>query len=179
MPRDRLPKNADLYAHILPVPVGPILMSQALVVAEGKVYRTVMLLAFWYWISGCRDLPDNPSSIAALARVPVSNIIPIKSKIDAALAEILPPLKAQYERAHKTKATRAAMALWANEHSPTRAKRTAQAIEPQRFQPHKAKPYAGDERTDNAARSAVTQRSASASRHGSGLLSEANITPRK
>lgn len=185
------------------MPVHPLLECPALIGAIGPVYRAVMCLSFTYWLTGCRGVPNDQTNMAALIRVPQAHIGPIKPAIDAAISELFPILKAEYEAAFKSKAARIAIAKIGNRafnakrkaatHS---AKQFSNSTIATRIQPVKTA-FQGDERTDHHARQAAaardtrgrtqaraqvgTQASAQAGAQAGGLLTDArggSPTPR-
>jgi hypothetical protein len=158
-------KPADPYAHILPFPVGPIMLSPAMITAEGGVYRAALALSFAYWLSGCRPLPRDKSALASLIRLPQSRIGPMQSRLQATLAEILPILAAEYDAAFKSRAHRTAIAQL-GQRAMVASRKAAKAhandlqpiSRPARISPVKAPPYRGDGRTDMQARKASIDR---------------------
>lgn len=81
------------------MPVAPILQCRALVTATGAVYRSTVALALAYWLSGCRPLPDDDTTVPALIRASPSNWRAVKSEVIAALAEITPYLDHAHAKA--------------------------------------------------------------------------------
>lgn len=191
-------KPADPYAHILPFPIGPVMLAPSMIIADGAVYRATMILAFTYWVSGCRPLPTDRCALASLIRLPQSRIGPMYDRIQAALAELLPMLAAEYDAAFKSRAHRTAIAQL-GQRAMVASRKAAKAhandlqpiSRPARISPVKAAPYGGDGRTDMQARqasidreaaSAATASHAIASRHAAratGLLSESVRAGRK
>ena len=87
-----------------PCPLAPICDAPALATAPGSVYRAVVVLALAYWRSGCRPLPTDDTTLAALVRLPTSSIRPIKASVLQALSEICPALERDHAcqtRAHR------------------------------------------------------------------------------
>ena len=74
------------------------------------MYRATLALAFAYWAGGCAALPDDDVTAAALARLPVGAWRSVKAETLAALAAIMPLLRADYEKREQTREVRAASA---------------------------------------------------------------------
>jgi hypothetical protein len=142
----------------LPMPLGPLLNCPALIAAPGAVYRAVMCLAITYWLAGCRDLPPDPTQLAALIRLPNGHYNGIKSAVKAATDELFPVLKAEYDARHKSRENVRASALHAASFSPNHAKRRAKSISDKRIHPVTKPKYQGDGRTDLHARQASIDR---------------------
>jgi hypothetical protein len=180
-PRKNAAKPADPYRHILPFPLVQMWLAPAMVCAEGPVFRAAACLCMAYWLSGCRPLPTDTASLATYCRMPHPNLVPIRKSVDAALAELLPMLATQYERAQSMQAIRVANAKIANRASVQSRRNGKRPVNdlpaatnsPARFQPQKAPRYAGDGRTDMAERSAAVHRDAAARLATHGLLTEA------
>jgi hypothetical protein len=172
-------KPPDLTSKLLPMPLAPILLCQPLMVASGGIYRTVVCLALAYWVSGCRDLPDDTSSLATFARMPTGNYVSIKSAVDAILADLLPTLRTEYEARHETRLARKAIAAYATsvsiEARKAKAKPDANHLRGGRIQPVKAPLYRGDARTDMEARQEAIERDATAARQSP--ATQHNIAP--
>jgi hypothetical protein len=192
MKKGRNPPNP--YARLLPFPVGPVMLAPSMITAEGGIYRSALVLAFAYWLSGCRSLPRDTTSLAALARVPAGNLVPKRAELDAILAELLPLLSAEYDAAYKSRAHRQALAKLASDAAQARrgcdrrdGKSFTPPSRPARIQPVKIAPYGGSGRTDMKARRDAIDRDkppsslpGASSRVGSqGLLSDAPASVRK
>jgi hypothetical protein len=182
-------KSSNPYARILPFPVGPVLLSEAMVTAEGRIYRAALAICFAYWLSGCRPIPTDPTALGMLARLPQSHMTALKPALDAVLSELLPMLAAEYATRRESATMRKRIAQIANAESVRvrrAAKRNANDLPapsgptpPQaRIQPVKAPPWDGGTQTDMRAyrevkaRVAASQRRASDRGSTSGLLSD-------
>jgi hypothetical protein len=161
--KPRNPPNP--YAHILPFPVGPIMLAPSMITAEGGIYRSALVLCLAYWISGCRPLPRDTASLCALARVPAGNLVPKRSKLDAVLSELLPILSAEYDYAFKNKAHKSAICKLASDSAVAKrrsgksdGKSFTAPSGPARIAPVKAPSYRGSGRTDMQARRDAIER---------------------
>lgn len=180
-------RQINHFAHLLPMPLAPLLACPALISAEGPVYRAATVLAIVYWMTGCRPLPTDNTSIAALVRIPTSHATLIRSALDTALAELLPMLAAEYVRAHKSRAGMRAIALNASRVAHGKDRQTGKsftdAAGPARTKPVKSSLYRGSGRTDMAARQDAIERDtvsrATTPPRSQGLLSEGHVAGRK
>jgi hypothetical protein len=168
--RNRNPANH--FAHILPFPAFPVVSAPSMIAAEAGIYRSALTLSFAFWLSGCRPLPRDTTSLAALARLPAGNLVPARAKLDAVLSELLPMLAEEYDRQFKSRARILAVTKYAASISNRnqRAKRekapaTAQSISTPRIHPT-IKPPHQNARTDMAARTAATERQTTAANPG-------------
>lgn len=156
--------KAKLSGDILPMPLAPLLTCPALIGAPGAVYRAVTCLAFTYWLSGCRPLPRDPAQLAALVRLSPGHMTPIRSAVDAAMAELFPVLKAEFDARYHSRSAQRAAALHASQVARSNGSRKGKSIsadrQEARIHPTKAAPYAGNGRTDMHARSAAIEREA-------------------
>ena len=82
-----MPKPYDMPVHL-------VVHAPAVVSASGGIARAVLFLAVSYWMGGCRGLPDDEPSQAALARMATGAWRDLKPAVLAALREIEPELKA-------------------------------------------------------------------------------------
>ena len=69
-----------------PLPVWLITDCQGLRTASGGVYRATIAIAVAYWQSGCRPIPADDVTHAALARLPIAGWRQQKPEILAAFA---------------------------------------------------------------------------------------------
>lgn len=163
--------KAKLSGDILPMPLAPLLLCPALIGAPGAVYRAVMCLAFTYWLSGCRPLPRDPAQLAALVRLSPGHMTPIRSAVDAAMAELFPVLKGEYDARHHSRSAQRAAALHASQVARANGFRKGKPISADRpearIHPVTKPPYAGNGRTDMHARKASVDREAPPQPHDS------------
>lgn len=83
----------------LPMPLAPIRNAPALLACTGSVYRATIVLLIAYWGSGCKPLPTDDVTLAALSRLPISGLRPIKSEVLQAISEISPALDKAHAKA--------------------------------------------------------------------------------
>lgn len=168
MPTNKKRKPANHFAHIMPFPAFPVVSAPSMIAAPAGIYRSALVLSFAYWLSGCRPLPTDTTSLAALARVPAGNLVPSRPLLDATLAELLPMLAAEYDRQFKSQKHRIALAKYASARglAVRRAnKRSEKSHEPQipqpisapRLHPVQAPPHR-NARVDMQARQQATER---------------------
>lgn len=83
----------------LPMPLAPIRNAPGLLACSGSVYRATVVLALAYWGSGCRPLPTDDVTLAALSRLPTPGLRAIKSEVLATIAQIAPALDKAHDKA--------------------------------------------------------------------------------
>lgn len=154
--------KAPSYAHLLPMPLAPLLTCPAMMTASGPVYRAAVCIAVTYWLAGCRALPTDTYSLASMVRIPHNHLTPVRPALDATLAELLPELDRAHEIAAERKANRVHMAKVANaarnRNRPPKEIRPAIDLPTPRLQPVKAAKFAGTGRTDMQARADAIDR---------------------
>lgn len=185
------PHRSDIYARFLPFPMASVVMSEPMIAAAGNVYRCALAIAAAYWLGGCREIPTGIIHLASLARMALPHISTIKPALEATLAEILPPLKTQYDAARKTAAHRKALANMASSIAAQKKReryRDGKSISggenPARIQPVKMPPWQGDPHTDERQRRDVgTRQTTAQTAHGKsgshGLLRDTSVSVRK
>lgn len=90
----------------LPCPWWLIHDAPALATASGPVYRNTIVLADAYWRAGCVLPWHDESTIAALCRMPIAHVRPIKPAIIHALSQITPDLDKERARLVKARAAK-------------------------------------------------------------------------
>lgn len=154
--------KAPSYAHLLPMPLAPLLTCPAMMTASGPVYRAAVCIAVTYWLAGCRALPTDTYSLASMVRIPHNHLTPVRPALDATLAELLPELDRAHAIVTRTKANRVRVAHIANaarnRNRPPKENQIANDLPTPRLQPVKAAKFAGSGKTDMQARSEAATR---------------------
>lgn len=92
------PRLAADISRRLRFPVALVMTHPRVVSAKSGVLAAICALTMIYWYSGCRDLPAGTCELAALARISSAAWYRMRREIECALAEILPLVKAAYEK---------------------------------------------------------------------------------